>query len=460
MEHLSAGAQALFWPQVLSGCQSEALSAKSIPDPTNPQLGTLPPDFKVVIVGAGISGLYAGLLLKQKGIPFSIVEASSRLGGRIRSLKGFADYGIELGAEEIHGKNTLWYSLVKGTQAEFVDDETDDFLFAKKQLKSVSGWESDTNYQQAVAFIEQANSYKGADQTVAQLAQLRGISADFAPLVNAQLGNEYGTSNTRLSIKGISEEDDLWTAGNQNYMLRNKTFDWVLEQHFSSITDQIQYQTAVKSIQYQGSKILLTTLQGQIMEADRVIVTVPLVILKNQISFEPSLPSTKQAAMKAIGMDSGMKIILKFSQRFWPSNLGSLYGSLVPEYWFTSFGRGNVAVLTAFVMGEKAEYLSKLGSQATNTVLTELDTIFGNQIASKSFTGSVIQDWGKETYIGGAYSYPMVGGGIQMRKDLAASVQNRLFFAGEATHFAGHSGTVHGALETGQRAVNELIKTL
>jgi monoamine oxidase len=150
--------------------------------------------------------------------------------------------------------------------------------------------------------------------------------------------------------------------------------------------------------------------------------------------------------------------VLKFSQRFWDARLGSIIGSgLVPEFWCPSARSSQRDfVLTAFVMGERAEQLSQQGSNAVRSVLAELDAVYGG-VATARFQDAVIADWGKEPFIRGAYSFPIVGGGLAMRRTLAEPIQNKLFFAGEASHITGHSGTVHGAVETGRRAVKEIL---
>ena len=76
----------------------------------------------VTIIGAGAAGLYAGWLLKQAGATVRILEATDRIGGRIKELTGFSDFAIELGAEEVHGHRTGWYDIVKETNAEFIKD--------------------------------------------------------------------------------------------------------------------------------------------------------------------------------------------------------------------------------------------------------------------------------------------------------------------------------------------------
>jgi monoamine oxidase len=64
-------------------------------------------------------------------------------------------------------------------------------------------------------------------------------------------------------------------------------------------------------------------------------------------------------------------------------------------------------------------------------------------------------DWQNDPFSRGAYSYVKVGGD-SAQADLAAPLENRLFFAGEATDVSGYHGTVHGAMASAQRAANEI----
>lgn len=431
-------------------------------------------DYTVVIVGAGAAGLYAGWYLHERGFKVTILEASDRIGGRIRHLTGFADFDIELGAEEIHGNNTEWYRIAtEDVRAKLNDVDTNDFYFFKQDvnnpneptLKSESMANEYSEFVKTIQFVENAPSYTGLDQTLEHVLSTSGISWSMFGVANGLLGNEYGTSNNRLSIKGLAEEDSLWTAGDESYGLKDFTMLSILETKFGSVLDKVVKNTQVKQVDYQGEKIILTDQLNKTYQADRVILTVPLTVLQSDdIVFTPTLPSTKVDAYSNIGMGGGMKAIFKFSQAFWENitseKLGSVIGyNEVPELWATGFGRGSTPVLTAFIMGEKAEQFSTMSTaDARGFLLGHLDTIFGNNIASQSILqdGFFLMDWGKEPFIRGAYSFPKVGGGLIFRKELAADVDGKLFFAGEATHFKGHSGTVHGAIETGVRVVQEI----
>jgi monoamine oxidase len=78
---------------------------------------------KVVIIGAGAGGLSAGYFLKQQGIDFEILEASSAFGGRMKISTDFAEFPIPLGAEWIESNTKIFTEILNDTSVQF-DIET------------------------------------------------------------------------------------------------------------------------------------------------------------------------------------------------------------------------------------------------------------------------------------------------------------------------------------------------
>ena len=422
-----------------------------------------PWDGQVIIIGAGLAGLTAGLLLGKSGIKYTILEASQAIGGRIRALENFADFPIELGAEEIHGRKSAWYELIQQQEKEMISPEK-----YGKNLYNIEGklltreeLESDEDYKLLDKFTMYCEDYEEEEKSVEDYLHQLKTPSKYHHIVNAWYGNEYGTSNSRLGVLSMAQSDNKWSSGESNFTLKDSSYLDVLKTAFAEVIPHIQFNSPVVMIDSTNELIEVDTKKEQ-YKAQRVIVTVPLSILKaGDIAFMPPLDEEKQKAIDTIGIDTGMKILLKFKERIWPENTGSIYsGGHIPEFWVTGLGKDSQDyVLTGFINGEDAEYLSGLGQQAVYVALYELDRVFGDRKATENFVDSYIIDWGKEPYIKGAYSYPSPNSEPE-RISLAESIDDKIFFAGEATNAWGHPGTAHGALETGYRAVKELVESI
>lgn len=418
---------------------------------------------KVIIIGAGAAGLYAASLLRSAGATVDVFEASDKVGGRIRELADFSDFPIELGAEEVHGQKSIWYDIVCDSGAKFVRGSEEDVFFVNGERLTEADMDDDADYQDLLRLIDELDGYSGAEQSIEAYLQQQGVPGRLLPLANALLGNEHGSSNSRVSVLGVAQEDALWTAGNKNFLLKDRSFLSILQEKFADVVADVHLNSLAIRVDYAGDTVSVLVVDSggsAVYEADKVIVTCSVAALKaGLIQFVPGLPYTKEQAMAKIGMADGMKVILKFSSQFWPDDTGSIYGSgIVPEFWVTSGGgRSSDHVLTAFVNGENATTLAALGAGMVAEICGELDTIFGGTVATDALVDSHVENWKADPHTLGTYSYPMEGGGPTARRELAAPIGDKVYFAGEATHYEGHAGTVHGALESAYRAVEELV---
>lgn len=415
---------------------------------------------KVIVIGAGAAGMYAAYLLHQQGIDVQVLEASNRYGGRIKSLHGFSDFDIELGAEEIHGERSLWYDMVRNSGAQLITEELNELYYFNGTVKTYAQATENTFFNKILDVIDSFKSYAGNDISAEAYGNISGVNAAVQHLYNGMVGNEMGSSNAEVGMYGLREIEEKWTSGKIDSRIKDRSLLSVLEQMFADVLDKITLNAPVTSIDYTGSKIAITSSNGQSYEADKVIVTVPLTILKtNEIVFTPEFSTERVNALERIGMDRGMKIILKFNERFWPSSTSYIYSEgNIPIYWATGAGgrSANDNLLTAFVCGAKADFLVSQGEGMVPIILSELDALFGD--ATLNYLTHHIQDWGEEDFIHGAYSYSKPGTG-NAREKIAKSLDSKVYFAGEATHTDGHFATVHGAMETALRAVNEILET-
>jgi lysine-specific histone demethylase 1B len=402
---------------------------------------------KVLIIGAGAAGLYAGYILKSKGIDFQILEAAPNYGGRLGKLTGFANFPIDIGAQWMHGKNSIVGDLVKKSDTQItLDDGNEKYWFNNEIVSSLPRDITEI-------FDEEENV---PDVSFEEFAIQKGFGNEYKNIVEAIAGDSGADASTISAYWKIMEEEN-WNAGDDDFKFEESYFDLIEKEIAIHVQDHIQLNTVIKQIDYTGPTINVTDSNDNAYIADKVIITVPITILKSgDIEFVPTLPTEKTTAFSKIGMDAGMKVFLKFNTKFFDENI--LGGNICAAYADDSIGKvQDDNVLLAFIMGQQAEYLTSLGSDSaiTNALLQELDTMYNGQ-ATASFVASHVQNWTTNPYVRGAYSYSTVGMG-DARKVASETVAKKLYFAGEAMNTSGHHQTVHGAIETGYREVINLL---
>lgn len=405
-------------------------------------------DGKVIIIGAGAAGLYAAYILKSKGINFQILEASANYGGRLGKLTGFANFPIDTGAQWLHGKNNILGDLITKSNTKITLDDSETKYWFNGQLVN--------SLPQDIDIFEGDNL---PDVSYKDYAVQKGLGNEYKYIVESIAGDQ-GASASRLSVFGNNKDEENWSSGDDDFKFQETFFDLIDKQIANQVKDKILLNTIVTKIDYSQSIIQLTDSNNNLYQADKVIITVPITILKSgDIQFSPSLPNEKTTAFSKIGMDAGMKVFLKFSNKFFDQNI--IGGAICAAYADESIGKEqNDNVLLAFIMGEQAEYLTSLGSDSaiTTALLQELDTMYNGQ-ATASFIASHIQNWTTNPFVKGAYSYSTIGMG-DARKVAAKPINKKLYFAGEAMNTNGHHQTVHGAAETGYREVINILNDI
>lgn len=400
---------------------------------------------KVLIIGAGAAGLYAAYVLKSKKINVQVLEASANYGGRLAKLNGFANFPLDLGAQWLHGRNNILGDLITKSGTTISLDEA-----------SAKYWFNNTLVDDLPKRVDIFEGEDLPDVSFQDYAIQKGLGVEYKYIVE-NLAGDQGAAASRLSVYYNHLEEEQWNSGNEDFKFQETFFDLLDKQIAAQVKDNILLNTIVKKIDYTSSTIVVTDNKNNTYQADKVIITVPISILKSDdIEFVPALPSEKITAFSKIGMGAGMKVFLKFTNKFFDQ--GIIGGNICAAYADESEGKvQNDNVLLAFVMGEQAEYLTALGSDTaiTNAILKELDNMYNGQ-ATASFIASHVQNWTTNPFIKGAYSYSTIGMG-DARKVAAQSINKKIYFAGEAMNTNGHHQTVHGAVETGYREVINLL---
>lgn len=406
---------------------------------------------QVIIVGAGVAGLYAACLLKELGIDFIILEASNKIGGRIAIDKSFTNHPLDLGAEWLHGKTSILGALVESTQTEIFHDISNPLYLHKGKLKK----SLPKRLQKIFTQLEEIQD----DISFEDFFLREGGKEEELNLLTTYSG-DVGASANMISAKWEAAGYSKISYGNDDHKFRESYFDFIHEHIAKPVINQVKLNTVVSEIDHQNDKVLITDKNGNQYKGDKILITVPLTILKEgDINFSPPLPDQKQKAFNQLGMEAGMKVFLKFSQTFAEADI--LGGKTCAYYVIESYkSYPGEFIIMAFINGQQAKKLSNLGEEkAVEKIIAELDILFDNK-ASEYFVDAMTKDWFKEPYIRGAYSYPLVGSTEYTREIIAKPIDDKLFFAGEATNFNGHHQTVHGAVETAYREVISILESI
>ncbi|MEX1048154.1 MAG: NAD(P)/FAD-dependent oxidoreductase [Akkermansiaceae bacterium] len=417
---------------------------------------------RVIVIGAGLAGLAAARKLKSLGHEVIVLEGRDRIGGRIHTSTQWSDFPIDLGASWIHETT--------GNPLTALATEANAVLITTRYADSV-GYDTDgsewtaADENQLSALRTQVYDILGvaqngdADQTLRQaLASLvgGGAPADTRRLVNfllsSEMETEYSGSANQLSTywydngTGYSGPDKFFAAGYR-----------VIIDHLATGLD-IRTGKVVSNIDWSESEVRVTT-SADAFTARRVLVTVPLGVLKmGQPIFTPPLPAAKLDAITKLGMGLLNKCYLRFPSVFWPTNVDWIeYIPATHGDWteWVSFRKAmNKPVLMGFLAADIAAVKELLtDAQIVASAMTVLRTIYGPSIPDPS--SYQITRWAADPFARGSYSFNAVNSTPAMRDALAAPINGRLFFAGEATEKTKY-GTAHGAYLSGHRAANEM----
>ena len=221
-------------------------------------------------------------------------------------------------------------------------------------------------------------------------------------------------------------------------------------------TSNLQLQTVVRTVRWSRSSVEVQgTFRGEPWRAwaPRAIVTLPLGVLQSRlVRFAPRLgkPLDKLASGPVI------RVAMAFREPFWEKRHPGVAFFHSPEAPFPTFWTPlpmHAPLLTAWAGGPKAARLTGKRPEALlGEALRSVRALFPGDEQPSAY---LVHDWQADPYARGGYSYVTVGG-TGAREELAEPLEDTLYFAGEATDVE-QSGTVGGALASGQRAAREIL---
>jgi monoamine oxidase len=414
--------------------------------------------------------------LAERGAQVVLLEARDRIGGRVWSHPG-AGGGLatELGAEFIHGAAPRTMALLREAGAAAID------LGEESWLRGPDGTlvRDDDDFVEAARILERSRSL-AADESVETYLRRYDGDPDLAKRVAAArlfVEGFEAADPARASVHAIADEllsgvDSHSTRPLGGYApvfaaLQRACRAGGVDLRLSSVVQGLSWRPGHVSVDVLGTSADVMTIR-----AKAAIITVSAGVLQHrgddrEFVFDPELPTEKRDALARIAMGHVVKIALWFRSPFWERVDGGKYRNAA----FFRIGAAPVAtawtqvpvrseLLVTWTGGPAAEALEKVtASQRIERALVELSAVFGESSVRDEFESGLTHNWSEDRFSRGAYSYVKTGG-EKARMMLAKTVEDTLFFAGEATSLDDQGGTVNGALESGERAAREAARVI
>ncbi|KAL5482488.1 hypothetical protein ACEPAI_9082 [Sanghuangporus weigelae] len=451
----------------------------------NVQLDSRSKSASVLILGGGVTGVIAARTLHERGFSnFRILEARDELGGRMQTKTIGGNFTVEQGPNWVQGTQTgdgpanpiLLLTQKYGVKTQFND------LFGSLTFYDFNGPANftDTFNDQDDAFTDL--TVKAGDRLKKRLLDLSARSGyslvGSKPLTYTEQTSEYYLFDWEYAQ---TPEESSWIASSLN---NNFTFDpdmggfsednllCIDQRGFKTIIQaeaaefltpqQTMLNSTVKAISYTKEGVEVELTDGTSLNADYALVTFSVGVLQNDdLAFEPVLPDWKQEAIQSITMATYTKIFLQFPENFWFETEMALYADRERgkyPVWQSldhiDFLPGSRIVFVT-VTGDFSKRIEALSDeQVQSEVLGILSLMFPNTTIPEP-TDFFFPRWHINPLFRGSYSN-MPAAYVTVHQDnLRATVEERLWFAGEASSVK-YYGFLHGAYFEGLDVANKL----
>jgi monoamine oxidase len=407
---------------------------------------SLPSEVDVAIIGAGAAGLGAAHALSKTGLRVIVLEARNRLGGRAFTQQLANGIVFDVGCGWLHSADKNPFVDIAAELGFDIDrgrphwsQQTNNIGFPQAEREAY--------LREMSAFYDRAEAAAEADDDH-PASELLLPGNRWNAMLNCVSTYINGVELDRVSIHDMDAYEDT-------------EINWRSKRGYGALVAAygapcpVALDTQVTLIDHAGACIRIETSRGT-LTANQVIVTVPTNLIANEtLRFSPSLPD-KIAAARGLPLGLADKVMLALDDdgETLPRD-GHLRGSTTRvntgSYHLRPQG---FASIEGYFGGRFARELEDAGEGAlAATAIDEIVALLGSEYRRKLRPLSSSR-WAHDPFATGSYSHALPGHAGD-RASLAAPIDGRIFFAGEATS-PNFFSTCHGALESGIRAAGEI----
>ncbi len=406
-------------------------------------------DFDVLIVGGGAAGIAAARRLAASGISALLLEASARLGGRAWTLD-IAGHPIDLGCGWLHSADRNPWTHIAEEAGHALD-------------RSEPAW--DTQYRdlgfspgEQAAAGEAFGGWRGRLEAVAAASDRAADALAEGGVWNAYIRGLVGIISG-AKLEALSAADYI------AYDLASTSHNWRVPDGYGAVIAgrfpqgaTLRLSTPVQAIDLDARGVKAATGEGDVRARCAILTVSTAVLAGGAIKLPSALDSWRHAAtLLPLGRNEKLFLEIIGDGPFAAEThvLGNPRDVRSCAYYIRPFGR---PLIECYLGADAARIVEEDGPVAAYAhALDELAALFGPDVRGH-LRPLVASSWGRTSHIGGAYSYALPGHAAA-RLELARPYDERLFFAGEATHPHDFS-TAQGAYESGVRAADEAMAAL
>ena len=465
----------------------EFLSAVAVSLPASSlRLAAAQPRGRVIVVGAGLSGLAAAGRLIEAGYEVTILEARSRPGGRVYTLREPFSDGLyaEAGAARIQDSHEYTLRYVKrfnltldpfwptsgnsityvagrrivtpqGTPADLAQIPLD-FTDEERKLGLRGGLVKYLLSQTGAIGDPFDPSWPGQDFSrfeipIAEFCRRNGASASFARMV--ALGHDL----SGMSALNFLRDTVVGAKTRQWFKIRGGN-DRLPAALAATLSEHIRYGAQVISLRQDDASVKVTFLRDRVpvtLSADVIVCALPAAVMRS-IEISPELPAAKRTALNDLGSLPMARVHLQTRRRFWEERGDTGWGASDDpmDVWdYTRDQPGRRGILGAYLSGAIAQQVTKMdGRERGRFVLERMERIHPG--VTEHFEVSASHSWIDDPWARGASAEFAPGQMSRFYQPLRAH-EGRIYFAGEYT--SPWSGWMNGALESGHRAAEAII---
>ncbi len=463
----------LFLAFCISGCTAEKEPAEA---PTSRNQSD------VVVIGAGLSGLYAAMLMEDAGLSVQVLEARDRIGGRLFTLDdipgkpeaggnviapGYSrvvDVANRLGVELVAAPNLVGGRRnmglhINGEFVGFSDWATHPGNPFPDALKSIppgsvinatlgdnplskpSDWMTQDAHIHDIPLREHLDNIGFSAEAQALAYQVSGYGDDPD---DGSLLHMYKAQAVMQQMMKIPGGLMAVARGNQR----------LPEAMAAALNVPVRLNSPVTQVEQQEAGVSVTVADGSVYHAKYVVAAIPFTALR-RVQIEPALPDPQQQAIDELSYSATLQAHLLVNESYSGENPPSVWSDRdIERVMATSKDdSGDVTNAVIWIDGSNARRLGELLPEERDRVIMEGFFTIYPEARGKVELQRVV-DWVNDPYAGGAWA-DWAPGQISQFINVMSKSYKRLHFAGE--HTAVSNPGMEGAMESGERAANEII---